>query len=101
MGFYDDSKNVDKYIEMCNDYDGRHIYNELKKILDGEKSVLELGSGPGSDIPFLNAHYKVTGLDLSEEFISRLKNKYQDIPFLKINAMDIDIKDKFDCIFFK
>ena len=99
MGFYDISENVDKYIEMCNDYDGKYIYQEIKKFLNEGSSVLELGSGPGLDIQFLNANYQVTGSDLSEQFISRLKNKFHNIPFLKINALDVDVKDKFDCIY--
>ncbi len=99
MGFYDNSENVDKYIEMCRDYDGSVIYQELKKFLKEGSSILELGSGPGLDIPVLSSHYQVTGSDLSEEFISRLKNIYQNIPFLKIDAKNINVKDRFDCIY--
>ena len=99
MGFYDISENVDEYIKMCSEYDGSHIYQELQKYLQDGKDVLELGSGPGLDIQFLGQHYKVTGSDLSKEFISRLKRKYPNIPFLKIDAINIKVKNKYDCIY--
>ncbi len=99
MNFYEDSENVDKYIEMCKDYDGSNIYELLKKYLEDGKAVLELGTGPGFDIPFLNEHYQVTGSDYSEEFLVRCKDKFPDINFIKTDAKNIDINEKFDCIY--
>lgn len=99
MSFYEDKENVDKYIEMCKDYDGSNIYELLKKTLKEGKSVLELGTGPGFDIPFLKKHYQVTGSDFSDEFLVRCKEKYPHINFVKIDAKNIDINEKFDCIY--
>jgi ubiquinone/menaquinone biosynthesis C-methylase UbiE len=99
MSFYEDSKNVDKYIEMCKDYDGSNIYKLLQKHLKHGKTVLELGTGPGFDIPFLSKRYKVTGSDFSEEFLARCEDKFPEINFLKIDASNIDIKQKFDCVY--
>ena len=99
MGFYDISGNIDRYIEMCSGYDGSYIYKILEEFLKKDASVLELGSGPGLDIPFLNSLYNVTGSDLSEQFLSRLEKKYPDITFLKIDAVEIDVKGSFDCIY--
>ncbi|WP_028864031.1 class I SAM-dependent methyltransferase [Psychromonas aquimarina] len=99
MSFYNDSENVEKYIEMCKDYEGSNIYQSLKKHLNDGKTILELGSGPGFDIPFLNEHYQVTGSDLSDEFLRRCKNKFPAISFLKLDAADIDVREQFDCIY--
>ena len=99
MSFYEDSNNVDKYIEMCKSYDGSNIYKSLQEHLTTGNSILELGSGPGFDIPFLSEHYEVTGSDLSDQFLTRCKRKYPHIPFQKIDALNIDIKEKFDCIY--
>ena len=99
MSFYEDSESVDKYIEMCKDYDGSNIYKLLEKYLKEGKSVLELGTGPGFDIPFLKKHYQVTGSDFSEEFLMRCKDKFPDINFIKADAKNIDINEKFDCVY--
>jgi len=99
MGFYDDPKNVDSYIKMCEEYDGSNLYEILKKNLDVGKSVLELGSGPGFDLPFLMKHFQVTGSDLSNEFISRCKKQFPEIEFLKLDVKDIAVEKKYNCIY--
>lgn len=99
MSFYDEPSNVDKYIEMCKDYDGSNIYDVLQRYLNKGKSVLELGTGPGFDIPFLSKHYQVTGSDFSKEFLSRCIKKFPKINFLNINASNININEKFNCIY--
>jgi cyclopropane fatty-acyl-phospholipid synthase-like methyltransferase len=61
--------------------------------------VLELGSGPGNDINYLNKKYSVTGSDLSDEFLIRCKKKHKDIPFIKLDAVSIRTDKSFNCIF--
>jgi len=99
MGFYDESNNVDRYIDMCADYDGSHLYEALKKQLKEGSSVLELGTGPGFDIPFLKSHYQVTGSDLSHEFLKRCQTTYPDLNFIKLDALNMDISSAFNCIY--
>lgn len=99
MSFYDDSDNVDKYIEMCKDYNGSNIYQSLQSQLSDDKKLLELGSGPGFDIPFLHEHYQVTGSDLSEQFLMRCRNKFPHIQFLKLDVLNINVTESFDCIY--
>ncbi len=99
MGFYDNSENIDKYIDMCTEYDGTLLYSELEKFLSKGSSLLELGSGPGFDLDYLSSIYRVIASDLSEEFIKRLKIKFHNIPVLKLNATNINLHQKFDCIF--
>ena len=99
MGYYDDSKNVDDYIQMCDEYDGKNIYELLAKYLAKGSTLLELGSGPGLDIKNLKDHYRVSGSDLSDEFLKRLKLKFPDVPFYNIDITNVNIKEKFDCIY--
>ena len=99
MNFYNNSENVDKYIEMCEQYDGNKLYLKLQKHLANGKSLLELGSGPGNDIQFLKRFYKVTGSDLSDEFLKRCTKKFPDTQFLKLDAKTINLPEQFNCIY--
>lgn len=99
MSFYEDPKNVDDYIKMCEEYDGSNLYALLQQYLPEGKTLLELGSGPGFDMPFLIDHYQVTGSDYSREFLTRCKQKFPSTPFLTIDAKDIKVATAFDCIY--
>lgn len=99
MSLYNDPEKVDQYISMCDGYDGSNLYRELGSHLPDGKSVLELGSGPGFDLDFLKDHYRVTGSDLSDEFLSRLKKKYPEIPFRKVDAKTVALDESFDCVY--
>lgn len=99
MSFYDDPENIKKYIQMCENYDGSNIYQSLRKLLPEKSTLLELGSGAGLDIESLKNNYSVTGSDLSEEFLNICRDKYPEVPFLKINALTLEVSDKYNCIF--
>ena len=99
MDFYNDPLKVDEYEKMCDEYDGSDLYKVLHNHLKENSTLLELGSGPGNDINNLRKHYKVTGSDLSDEFLLRCKKRYSDVPFIKLEAVSIRTDDVFDCIF--
>lgn len=99
MDFYNDPLKVDEYEKMCDEYDGTEIYKVLGKHLIKDSTFLELGSGPGNDIGYFKRIYGVTGSDLSEEFLSRCRRRFTDVPFQKIDAVLVDTKQVFDCIF--
>lgn len=99
MSFYDDTENVQQYIAMCEGYDGQHLYRVLAQHLPNGASLLELGSGAGLDIGYFKDVYKVTGSDLSPAFLNILKNKYPDVPFLTINALQLVSETNYQCIF--
>lgn len=99
MNFYDDPENVKKYINMCQDYDGDVIYQSLSKCLTEKSSLLEIGSGAGLDVEYLKKHYSVTGSDLSDEFLKICKTKHPEITFLKLNALKLELENKFNCIY--
>lgn len=99
MDFYNDPKKVEEYEKMCKDYDGSELYKVLDKHLKDNSTLLEIGCGPGNDIAELQKKYSVTGSDLSDEFIRISKNKYPDVGFLKLDAVQIDTDHKYDCLF--
>lgn len=43
---------------------GKLLIEQLKQLLPSQSSLLEIGSGPGSDWEILQAFYKVTGSEI-------------------------------------
>lgn len=99
QNFYEDSKNVDSYIEMAKGYDGAEIVKQLAELLRKDAGVLELGMGPGVDLELLSTHFEVTGSDLSMEFINRYRNRYPEADLLQLDAIYLNTERKFDCIY--
>ncbi len=99
MSYFDSEKNVKEYIKMVKDYDPKELINILRKYLKEESTLLELGMGPGKDLDILREYYKVTGSDSSQIFVNRYKKNNPDADILRIDAIDIKIQQKFDCIF--
>lgn len=99
MSFYDDPKNVKSYIEMCEGYDGRPLYERLYKHLPINSKLLELGSGGGLDLDFLKQKYSVVGSDVSEAFLNACRLKHPTLSFLTLNAEQLQLSETFDCIY--
>jgi cyclopropane fatty-acyl-phospholipid synthase-like methyltransferase len=97
--FYNDPVKVDEYEKICDEYDGSELYAILEKHLSEDSTLLELGSGPGNDVNYLYKKYRVTGSDLSDEFLFRCKKKFNNVPFIKLNAVSIETDKIFDCLF--
>ena len=68
MGFYDEERNVETYVEMAEGFDGRELVDVLKKHLAPGSTVLELGMGPGKDLALLAEAFGATGSDRSQVF---------------------------------
>lgn len=98
-GYYQSKKNVMKYIEMAEGYDGAELISTLKKHLPSKSSVLELGMGPGKDLDILKKDYKVTGSDISPIFLELYKEKHKDTSLIKLDARKLRTEEKFDCIY--
>ena len=99
MGYFDSEKNVQGYIKIVEDYDATELINNLRKYLKEESTLLELGMGPGKDFDILRNYYKVTGSDSSQIFINRYKKNHSESDIIQIDAKDIRIQRKFDCIY--
>lgn len=73
-----DKKIANLYDEVIrNGYHKENIYiAELRKIIPKNSSVLEIGCGTGEiTIPLHNSGIKCEGLDISDNMLSRLKEK--------------------------
>jgi cyclopropane fatty-acyl-phospholipid synthase-like methyltransferase len=99
MEYFDNEKNVQDYINMVEGYDPTELINILLEYLLKGSTLLELGMGPGKDLDALRKYYKVTGSDSSQIFINRYKKSHRESDIIKIDARDIRIQRKFDCIY--
>ena len=97
--YYHTKESVQEYIELAKDVDGRDQIEKLKRILPAGKTILEIGSGPGSDWKILNEIYDVTGSDNSRCFVEHLKNAYPQGDFIVLDAVSIEIELKYDAIY--
>ena len=78
-----------------------HILNELDAIDFNEKKVLEIGLGQGADsMQLINRGAKYYGIDLTDESIKRLKERFAlfEKPYIEVqkaNAQEIPYPDNF------
>jgi trans-aconitate methyltransferase len=75
------------------------LIDQLKTFLSPDSSLLELGSGPGTDWGILNQYFDVTGSDFSQEFILRLKTNYPAGEFIELEASSLKTDRRFDGIY--
>ncbi len=77
----------------------KYITKNFLKIKDGD-SILDLGCGPASLIPFLPGNIKYVGIDKSIEYINYASNKYKNHKFICSNSFDLKegLENKFDII---
>ncbi len=97
--FYNNKANVDQYIKMAEGHSGAALIEQLQQHLPPSSTVLELGSGPGTDWVILNEHYTTTGSDFSNEFLRRLQEKHPEGKFLQLDAETLATPLMFDGIY--
>lgn len=98
MKYFMNKNNVDEYIKMCEGYDSSFINNKLMSYLEKGSSILELGMGKGDDFKELLEYYDVLESDNSSIFVD-LYNKTHTKKAILLDAVNIDIDQKFDCIY--
>jgi len=99
MSFYLDARNVEDYIDMAKGFNGEDLISVLKQYLVKDSSVLEIGMGPGVDYELLSEYFNVLGTDFSPIFIERYKSMHPDANVCILNAITMDIDQKFDGIY--
>jgi cyclopropane fatty-acyl-phospholipid synthase-like methyltransferase len=99
MGYYDEPKNVQQYIDMAAGNDGWELVTALGKYLPDGAEVLELGMGPGVDLDLLSQHYQVTGSDTSQVFLDRYREVHQSAYLLLLDAETIQTTRRFTGIY--
>lgn len=97
--YYSDKDSVQEYIQMAKDVNGADLIEVMKPFLKGNSSLLELGSGPGSDYEILKKEYNVTGSDFSSEFINHLTQRFPEDTFLELDAITLNTELHFDAIY--
>jgi len=97
--YYHTKASVEEYIKMAEGYDGKELIEVFEKYLPTQSTLLELGSGPGSDWQLLSQHFHVIGSDNSKEFIKRLVEKFPVGEFHKLDASTLPIDKTFDGIY--
>ena len=98
-GYYHSPESVDEYIKLAEGVDGGDLIDQFKNFLPRDSSILELGSGPGTDWEILNSYFNVTGSDFSKEFIKRLRITYPKGEFMELEASSLKTDRKFEGIY--
>ncbi len=97
--YYKTSESVKEYIAAAQGFDGQRLIQKLHKFLPSGSTVLEIGSGPGTDFQLLKKAYSVVGSDFSEQFIAHLEKKNPNDLFLHLDAETLQTDKKFDAIY--
>jgi GNAT superfamily N-acetyltransferase len=97
--YYHTEASVQEYIKLAAEHDGRPLINVLQKHLAAGSSLLEIGSGPGTDWKILSEFYRVTGSDNSAEFLKHLQSTYPDGKFLMLDAVTLATREFFNGIY--
>lgn len=99
MSYFDNPDNVEQYIKMAEDYDGRELIDVLRRYLPPGATVLELGMGPGKDLELLREYYSVTGSDNSQAFLNRYLQNHPNADLMLLDAAEMCIERQFDGIY--
>ena len=97
--YYQTKESVEEYIKLAKDVNGKLLIDKLNQILPSHSTLLEIGSGPGTDWNILYEHYDVTGSDNSREFLNHLVSKNPKGKFIELNAVSLKTDVKFDGIY--
>jgi len=97
--YYKTKESVEEYIKLAKDVNGQELINKLVNVLSKNSSLLEIGSGPGTDWKILNAIYDVTGSDFSTEFLNHLRIQNPKGKFLILDAITLKSENKFDGLY--
>jgi trans-aconitate methyltransferase len=97
--YYNTKESVEEYIRMASGHDSKPIIDRLKRHLPARSHLLEIGSGPGTDLKLLQKHYQVVGSDQSQEFLNHLYATIPECDFLGLDASTLITERLFDGIY--
>jgi SAM-dependent methyltransferase len=97
--YYHTKASVLEYIRLAKDVSGAELIEKIKEVLPAGSSVLEVGSGPGTDWKILTATYEVVGSDNSKEFIQHLQATHPTGKFAELDATTLEIGQQFDGLY--
>lgn len=94
--------NPSLYLAFNGEHDqsmARFIHTLLVEFKAGKK-VLDIGSGPGREVAYLNSNgYEAVGLDNSEEMLSWAREHYPELPFVYGSQSDFSLGEQFDALY--
>lgn len=97
--YYKTKESVAEYIKLAAEVNGKQLIEKLDKVLAPGSSLLELGSGPGTDWGILKKSYNVVGSDNSTEFLNHLITQNPTGDFLELDAVSLNTNKKFDGVY--
>ena len=97
--YYNTKESIEEYIRLAKDVNGVELIKKLKNFLPLNSTLLEIGTGPGTDWNILNQDYNVTGSDNSTEFLNHLSSVNPKGNFFELDAITIQTNRKFDGIY--
>jgi len=97
--YYKTKESVEEYIRLAKGVNGRELIEKLMVFFPFDSTLLEIGSGPGTDWNILKEDYQVVGSDNSKEFLSHLISNNPTGRFLELDAITLNIDEKFDGIY--
>lgn len=97
--YYKTKDSVEEYIQLAKDVNGAELIDKLKQFLTNGSTLLEVGTGPGTDWNILSKDYDVIGSDNSLEFLSHLRKENPRGTFIELDAITIETELKFDGIY--
>lgn len=97
--YYHTQESVQEYIQLAKDVNGQELIDELLQHLPQKSSLLEIGSGPGSDWKILNKSYNIVGSDNSKQFLQYLNETNPLGKFLELDAVTLNTNINFDGIY--
>lgn len=98
-GYYHTQASVQEYIHLAKDVNGQALITLLAQVLPLGSTVLEIGSGPGTDWRILSKSYQVTGSDNSAEFLAHLRTENPNGEFLELDAITLHTDNSYDGIY--
>ena len=97
--YYNKKNTVEEYIKLTKNVNGLNLIEKFTPYLPSNANILEIGSGPGSDWNILHQNFNITGSDNSKEFLSYLYSKYPKGKFIELDAITLNIDEKFNGIY--
>lgn len=97
--YYHTKESVEEYVRLSKGFSGKELIEKLRKVLAPNATILEIGSGSGTDWNILNETYSIAGSDNSTEFLDHLKAKNPLGEFLELDAVTLKTEKRFDGIY--
>jgi len=91
------TKDYLNYIKETKDIDMSEQYELFMKYVPKGSKILDAGFGSGRDIAFFKQYYDVTGIDLSSEFVSYVKENIHPNVY-QMDILNLKFDEKFDAI---